>query len=91
MNNSPSRSIESLEREIQTLQKTLKDRDDEIDMLEKEIPQLKRASSAKEVEGTGSDVAFESHSHSHSDVDGDKDADIKQEHIARFNELMTYV
>ncbi|EOQ98936.1 Kinesin-like protein KIF21A [Wallemia ichthyophaga EXF-994] len=89
MNNSPSRSIESLEREIQTLQKTLKDRDDEIDMLEKEIPQLKRASSAKEVEGTGSDVAFESHSHSHSDVDGDKDADIKQEHIARFNELMT--
>lgn len=76
----PTRSVESLEREIQTLQKTLKDRDDEIDMLEKELPQLKRASyeeSGKKAEDKG--------------IDGDKDVDIKEEHIARYNELMRWV
>ncbi|TIA85651.1 hypothetical protein E3P99_03929 [Wallemia hederae] len=73
----PTRSVESLEREIQTLQKILKDREDEIDLLEKELPQLKNANAKVEEGGSGADK------------DVDKDVDIKEEHIARYNELMS--
>ena len=68
-----------MEREIQTLQKILKDREDEIDLLEKELPQLKNANAKVEEGGSGADK------------DVDKDVDIKEEHIARYNELMRWV
>ncbi|TIC09952.1 kinesin-domain-containing protein [Wallemia mellicola] len=73
----PTRSVESLEREIQTLQKTLKDRDDEINILEKEIPQLRTADAEKSAKGDEKDDA--------------KAVDIKEEHISRYNELMRWV
>ena len=73
-NGNSERSIQSLEREIQTLQKTLKDREDEITLLEKELPQLKQTSSTTENKKVPNST--------------EKSADINEEHLLRYNELM---